>query len=212
MYVNTRRVTVDNIAMECRALATAQNDKVRRRMVVVDYIQLVSAGENEQRLKEYQILRHIGRTFVDLSKELACPVIVFAQLNGDEMERSPDFRPWRKDLRDSKALADDARAVVLMSRPWVHRKHDDNYRECFVRLIIDKHSEGDASEDVDLHFRGRQQIIREEECEAGCPSYMEPVDGKPAPPFPMRGMRKRAKKPVSEVQKALRGEGFEEES
>jgi hypothetical protein len=93
-------------------------------------------------------------------------------------------------------MADDARAVILMSRPWVHRKNDAAYRRCFLRLIIDKNSEGDASESVDLHYRENTQTIVEEECGMDCPTHME------GPPFPTKGMKK-AKKPVNDVQKAL---------
>lgn len=200
MMINTRRVSIDHIAAECRAMAS--NHPAMKRLVVVDYIQLVRAKEKE---RPDLTLRGIARDLLDLSKELYCPVIVFAQLNGDEMERPPDFRPWRRDLRDAKALADDARAVILMSRPWVHRKKDPAYRQCFVRLIIDKHSEGDASEDVDLHFVGEKQIVKEEECPMDCATHLEGT------PFPTKGYRKKVKKSQTDVQRALAIAGFEAE-
>lgn len=199
--INTRRVSIDHIAAECRAMASTHS--TMRRIVVVDYIQLVRAKAKE---RPDLTLRGIAQDLLDLSKELYCPVIVFAQLNGDEMERPPDFRPWRRDLRDAKALADDARAVILMSRPWVHRKKDEHYRECFVRLIIDKHSEGDASEDVDLHFVGSKQIVREEECPMDCPTHLE------GSPFPTKGFRKKGTKKVAgDIQKALSLAGYEKD-
>lgn len=200
MLLNTRRVSITNIAAECRAIASSY--PAMRRMVVVDYIQLVRAKAKE---RPDLTLRGVAQDLLDLAKELYCPVLVFAQLNGDEMERPPDFRPWRRDLRDAKALADDARVVGLLSRPWVHRKKDPNYRECFVRLIIDKNSEGESSEDVDLHFVGAKQSIREEECPMGCLTHME------GPPFPTKAWKKKVKKAPSEVQIALARQGFEEE-
>lgn len=201
LFLNTRRVTIDNIAAECRSMAASFSSM--RRMVVIDYIQLVQAKAKE---RQDLTLRGIARDLLDLSKELYCPVLIFAQLNGDEMERLPDFRPWASDLRDAKALRDESRMTILMSRPWVHRKKSPEYRKCFLRLIIDKHSEGDASEDVDLHFLGAKQIVREEECPMDCPTHLE------GSPFPTKGFRKKTvNKAKSEVQKALAMAGFEEE-
>lgn len=191
LMTNTRRVSMADIAAECRALSRSRLD-----MIVVDYIQLVSGTARERKDLE---LRGIARDLLDLGKELRVPVLTFAQLTGEESMRPPAFRPERRDLRDAKALYDEARVAIWMSRPWIWAKQDKRYRPCFLRLVIDKQSEGPAYEDIDLHFDGGTQRIVEEDCTETCRHYS------PGPPIPPAGVRKKKKSVTakSEIQQAL---------
>ncbi len=83
------------------------------RLVIVDYIQLMSAPGEESRQQE---IAAISRGIKALARELDLPVIALSQLN-----RSPEAREGHKprlgDLRESGALEQDADVVVLLHRP-----------------------------------------------------------------------------------------------
>lgn len=81
--------------------------------VVIDYIQLMTAGRNENRQQE---MTDISRELKALAKDFRVPIIVACQLNR-AVEHREDNRPRLSDLRESGSLEQDADKVLLLHRP-----------------------------------------------------------------------------------------------
>lgn len=106
-------------------------------LVVVDYLQLLTAGRRVE--SRQQEVAEISRGLKLLAKELRVPVVACAQLNRGSEQRS-DKRPGLADLRESGSQEQDADVVILLHR-------DDYYDKESVRageadLIVAKHRGG----------------------------------------------------------------------
>ena len=115
-------------------------------LVVVDYIQLMSASARRQENRQQEI-SEISRSLKGLARELHVPVIVCSQLNRD-VEQRPGRRPQLSDLRESGAIEQDADVVMLLSRPDFY---DPNDHPGMVTVILAKQRNGPTGE-VTLTF------------------------------------------------------------
>lgn len=107
------------------------------RLVVVDYLQLVTMGrkvENRQ-----QEVAEISRGLKLLAKELHCPVVAAAQLNRLTEQRQ-DKRPHLSDLRESGAVEQDSDVVLLLYREQYYNAATPRGNE--IDLILAKHRNG----------------------------------------------------------------------
>jgi replicative DNA helicase len=90
-------------------------------MVVIDYLQLMSAssrGQNRQ-----QDVSEISRSLKLLAKELSVPVIALSQLSrAVEQRANKDFKPQLSDLRESGSLEQDADLVLFLYRASMYRQ------------------------------------------------------------------------------------------
>jgi replicative DNA helicase len=106
-------------------------------LVVVDYLQLVSAGgrvENRQ-----QEIASISRSLKGLAKELECPVMALSQLSRAPEARQ-DRRPQLSDLRESGAIEQDADIVMFIYREEEHKPTEEN--RGVAEIIIGKQRNG----------------------------------------------------------------------
>lgn len=123
--------------MEIRAKARRLRQKADLRLVVVDYLQLMSSGKKvESRQLE---VSEFSRQLKLLAKELEVPVVAISQLNRGPEQRT-DKKPMLSDLRESGSLEQDADMVILMNRPDAFERDDPRGGE--ADFILAKHRNG----------------------------------------------------------------------
>lgn len=105
-------------------------------LVVVDYLQLMKMSSGIASRQEQ--VAEISRSVKLLSKELACPIIIVAQLNRGNTNRT-DKRPMVSDLRESGSLEQDADAVLLVHRP---SDYDEADKPGVTEVIVGKNRNG----------------------------------------------------------------------
>ena len=123
-------------------------------MVIVDYLQLMTIGNNERYGNREQEISTISRSLKQLAKELNVPVIALSQLNRSVESRSTTSkRPQLSDLRESGAIEQDADMVLFIYRPEYYGIpfENDEPSQGLADIIIAKHRNG-ALADVRLRF------------------------------------------------------------
>ena len=123
--------------MEIRAKARRLSQKSDLRLIVVDYMQLMSSGKKfESRQQE---VSEFSRSLKLMAKELEVPVVAISQLNRGPEQRT-DKKPMVSDLRESGSLEQDADMVILLHRPDAFERDDPRGGE--ADLILGKHRNG----------------------------------------------------------------------
>ncbi len=129
------------IRAKCRRLKQQHNLK----MVIIDYLQLMSSGKKVE--SRQQEVAEFSRALKLLAKELEVPVIAISQLNRGPEQRT-DKRPQMSDLRESGSIEQDADVVILL-----HRDRSDPERDGEADVIVAKHRNG-PTKDIVLAFQG----------------------------------------------------------
>lgn len=94
--------------MEIRAKARRLHQKANLRLIVVDYMQLMTSGKKfESRQQE---VSEFSRSLKLMAKELEVPVVAISQLNRGPEQRT-DKRPQVSDLRESGCLTASTRIL-----------------------------------------------------------------------------------------------------
>jgi replicative DNA helicase len=123
--------------MEIRAKARRLKQRHDLRMIVIDYIQLMTSGKKvESRQVE---VSEFSRQLKLLAKELDVPVVALSQLNRGPEQRN-DKRPMLSDLRESGSLEQDADLVILLNRPDLYDKESERAGE--ADFDVAKHRNG----------------------------------------------------------------------
>ena len=133
-------------------------------LVVVDYIQLMSAGSSNRHPGSRQVeVAEISRGLKAMAKELV-PVLALSQLSrlADRSNEPPNL----SHLRESGALEQDADVVILLHANKDNQAHDENGDELseeakakmkvdqesiMVKVMVAKHRNGPTG-DVDMIF------------------------------------------------------------
>ena len=123
--------------MEIRAKARRLKEQHDLKLVVIDYMQLMTSGK---KVESRQIeVSEFSRQIKLLAKELAIPVIALSQLNRGPEQRT-DKRPMVSDLRESGSLEQDADIVILLHREDVYDRESKRAGE--ADFIVAKHRNG----------------------------------------------------------------------
>ena len=134
--------------MEIRAKARRLKQRHDLRLVVIDYMQLMTSGKKvESRQLE---VSEFSRQIKLLAKELEVPIIALSQLNRGPEQRS-DKRPMLSDLRESGSLEQDADMVILLHREDLYER--ESARPGEADLIVAKHRNG-PTRDITVAFQG----------------------------------------------------------
>ena len=135
IYVDdTPGISVMEIRAKCRKLKLEKNIG----LVVIDYLQLISASGKRGGSREQEI-SEISRSLKILAKELNVPVIALSQLSR-AAEQRPDHRPMLSDLRESGAIEQDADIVMFLYRDDYY--NEDSEKKNIAEIIIAKHRSG----------------------------------------------------------------------
>jgi len=129
---------------ELRAKARRLKEQHGIELLIVDYLQLMTAGGEGKGNREQEIAT-ISRSLKGLAKELEIPVIALSQLSRAVETRGGDKRPQLSDLRESGAIEQDADMVMFIHRPeYYNITEDENGSSTLgmAELIIAKHRNG----------------------------------------------------------------------
>jgi replicative DNA helicase len=112
LYIDaTGGISIAKLAARARRLKrTAGLD-----LIVVDYLQLVTAGEGSRVDNRVQEVSLITQSLKALAKELSVPILALAQLSR-QVENREDKKPQLSDLRESGSIEQDADVVMFIYR------------------------------------------------------------------------------------------------
>jgi replicative DNA helicase len=122
-------------------------------LIVVDYLQLMTAHSDKKGGMREQEISTISRSLKAVAKELNIPIIALSQLSRAVETRPGDKKPQLSDLRESGAIEQDADMVCFIYRPEYYgiKEVDGKSMEGIAKIIIAKHRNGELDE-VDLEF------------------------------------------------------------
>ena len=138
-------LTLVEIRAKCRRLA----QRVGLKMVVIDYIQLMTSGKKVE--SRQQEVSEFSRALKLLAKELQVPVIALSQLNR-QAEQTKDKKPEISHLRESGSLEQDADVVILLHREGIGER--DHPRAGEADIILAKQRSGPTGT-VTVAFQGQ---------------------------------------------------------
>ncbi|MGI5205710.1 replicative DNA helicase [Spirillospora sp. CA-108201] len=134
--------------MEIRAKCRRLKQQHDLRLVIIDYLQLMTSGK---RVESRQVeVSEFSRSLKLLAKELGVPVIALSQLNRGPEQRT-DKKPMVSDLRESGSIEQDADMVILLHREDAYEKESPRAGE--ADLIVAKHRNGPTAT-VTVAFQG----------------------------------------------------------
>ena len=147
---DTPALSVFEFRSKARRLKIHNNIQI----IIIDYLQLMTAGTAETRGNREQEVALISRTLKAIAKELNVPIIALSQLSRNVESRGGSKRPQLSDLRESGAIEQDADIVAFIHRPEYYGLTTDERglpTAGLAEIIIAKHRNG-AVTDVPLRF------------------------------------------------------------
>jgi len=134
--------------MEIRAKCRRLKQKHGLKLVIVDYLQLMTSGKRVE--SRQQEVSEFSRALKLLAKELEVPVIALSQLNRGPEQRT-DKKPQMSDLRESGSIEQDADMVILLHREDMYEKESPRAGE--ADFIVAKHRNG-PTDTITVAFQG----------------------------------------------------------
>jgi len=156
LYIDdTPALSIFDLRAKARRLASQHQIK----LIVVDYLQLMTAGSSSKAGNREQEISTISRNLKSLAKELDIPVIALSQLSRAVETRGGTKRPQLSDLRESGAIEQDADIVSFIYRPeyygieeWDDEEHTSSVGQ--AEFIVAKHRNG-GLDNIRMKFIGQ---------------------------------------------------------
>ncbi|NQZ45871.1 MAG: replicative DNA helicase [Flavobacteriaceae bacterium] len=151
---DTPSLSIFDLRAKARRLASQHKIK----LIIIDYLQLMTAGGSQKGGNREQEISTISRNLKALAKELNVPVIALSQLSRAVETRGGSKRPILSDLRESGAIEQDADIVSFIYRPEYYKieEWDDEERtptQGQAEFIVAKHRNG-GLDNIRLKFIG----------------------------------------------------------
>jgi len=121
-------------------------------MIIVDFLQLMSTGNQGYVGNRVQEISEISRSLKMLGRELKIPIVALSQLSR-AVENRPGNIPQLSDLRESGSIEQDADVVLMMYREDYYEEDSD--RPGITDVYIRKHRNGPTGR-VELLFKKEQ--------------------------------------------------------
>ena len=160
LLVESRLFIDDTAAIslaEMRAKARRLKQNKGLDLVVVDYLQLMSATVPSSGKRNYenrtQEVSAVSRGLKALAKELNVPVLALSQLSRAGVQRKDDHRPMLSDLRESGSIEQDADVVAFIHRDSYYNRDEEMSEadKAKSEIIIEKQRNGPTGT-VHLNF------------------------------------------------------------
>ena len=104
-------LTIPTLRARARRLKRLHNIS----LIIIDYLQLMSAASNKRNDGRVQEISEITRGLKSIAKELNIPIIALSQLSR-QVEQREDKRPQLSDLRESGTIEQDSDVVMFIYR------------------------------------------------------------------------------------------------
>jgi replicative DNA helicase len=150
---DTPGLNVFELRAKCRRLKMQHDIQ----LIVIDYLQLMTATTENRGSNREQEISTISRSLKALAKELNVPVIALSQLSRQVEVRGGNKKPQLSDLRESGAIEQDADIVSFIYRPEYYNILEDdegNSVKGIAEIIVAKHRNG-STDTVQLKWDGQ---------------------------------------------------------
>ena len=141
LYIDdTAGISVFEFRAKARRLKKERNIE----MIIIDYLQLMTAGSDHKGNREQEI-GAISRALKGVAKELDVPIIALSQLSRGVETRGTTRIPQLSDLRESGSIEQDADMVMFIYRPEYYGITVDEANNSVIgkaEIIIAKHRSG----------------------------------------------------------------------
>lgn len=147
---DTPGINIFELRAKCRRLKLQHDIQ----LVIIDYLQLMSGGGDNQKGNREQEVSAISRALKGMAKELHVPVIALSQLSRAVEVRGGNKRPQLSDLRESGSIEQDADMVAFIYRPEYYQILEDEEGQStkgVAEFIVAKNRHG-AIKTVRLRF------------------------------------------------------------
>jgi len=144
---DTPGISLSEMRAKARRLQQSQG---RLDLIIVDYLQLMSAAAGRRYENRTQEVSAISRGLKGIAKEMRVPVVALSQLSRAPESRGGDHRPQLSDLRESGSIEQDADLVAFIFREEVYNQ-DDPELQGKAEIIISKQRNGPIGK-VELAF------------------------------------------------------------
>lgn len=141
--------------LQLRAKARRMASRYHIKLIIIDYLQLMSSPGSESRQQE---VSELSRGIKAMARDLSVPVICLSQLNRAAESRE-GHRPRMSDLRESGSIEQDADVVMMLHREEYYHVNDPAWGEenpekkGVAEIIIAKQRNGPTGV-VELSFDG----------------------------------------------------------
>jgi len=145
--------------MDLRAKSRRVKMRHDIKLLIIDYLQLISSPRNANRNEQ---ISEISRGLKTLAKELGVPVISLSQLSR-EVEKRTDRRPQLADLRESGAIEQDADMVAFIYRDDYYNPESEKVG--LAEVIIAKQRNGPLGKIELLFLKEHTKFLTKDNCE-----------------------------------------------